>query len=175
MTILGPILIVGLTVVVMEGIAYSVHRWIMHGPLGWGWHRSHHEERHGSFEKNDLYAVVFAALSIALFMIGSRWWSWLWWVGTGVSVYGVIYFVVHDGLVHQRWPFRHVPRQGYFRRLYQAHRLHHAVEGRDGCVSFGFVYAPPVDDLKAQLRATGVLARRQSRHRDAWRPDRGED
>ena len=49
-----------------------------------------------------------------------------------------------------------------------------AVEGRDDCVSFGFVYAPPVDDLKARLRASGVLARRQSDHRDAWRPDRGE-
>ena len=66
MNVLGPVLIVVLTVVVMEGVAYSVHRWIMHGPLGWGWHKSHHEDRHGVFEKNDLYAVVFAVISILL-------------------------------------------------------------------------------------------------------------
>ena len=70
------------------------------------------------------------------------------------------HFVAHDGLVHQRWPFKYVPRKGYLRRLYQAHRLHHAVEGRDGCVSFGFVYAPPLDRLKDQLRAGGALRRR---------------
>ncbi|MCZ0963373.1 sterol desaturase family protein [Paracoccus benzoatiresistens] len=175
MSVLMPIVIVVLTVVVMEGIAYSVHRWIMHGPLGWGWHKSHHEETHGPFEKNDLYAVVFAVISILLFAVGGAWWPWLWWVAAGASVYGVIYFVVHDGLVHQRWPFRYVPRRGYFRRLYQAHRLHHAVEGRDDCVSFGFVYAPPVEDLKARLKASGVLAQRQSQHRDAWRADRPEE
>ena len=175
MNVLGPVLIVVLTVMVMEGVAYSVHRWIMHGPLGWGWHKSHHEDHHGAFEKNDLYALVFAVVSILLFAVGSAWWPWLWWVAVGATVYGVIYFVVHDGLVHQRWPFRYVPRRGYFRRLYQAHRLHHAVEGRDDCVSFGFVYAPPVEDIKARLKASGVLAQRQSQHRDAWRADRVED
>ncbi|KGJ13614.1 beta-carotene hydroxylase [Paracoccus sanguinis] len=169
------LLIVVVTVAGMEAVAYAVHRWVMHGPLGWGWHKSHHEADHeGVFEKNDLYAVVFSVLAIALFALGSRWWPPLWWIAVGMSVYGVIYFVVHDGLVHQRWPFRVVPKRGYLRRLYQAHRLHHAVEGRDDCVSFGFVYAPPVDDLKARLRASDVLVRRQSDHRDAWRPDRGE-
>lgn len=168
-------LIVLVTVIAMEAFAYSVHRWIMHGPLGWGWHKSHHDHDHsGVFEKNDLYAAVFSVFAIGLFALGSLWWPALWWIAVGMSVYGVIYFFVHDGLVHQRWPFRAVPRRGYLRRLYQAHRLHHAVEGRDDCVSFGFVYAPPVDDLKAQLHRSGVLARRQSRHRDAWRPDPGE-
>lgn len=174
MNLFGPILIVVLTVIAMEGIAYAVHRWIMHGPLGWGWHKSHHEEHHDAFEKNDLYAVFFAGVSIALFALGSVWLDWMWWVAVGMTLYGVIYFVAHDGLVHQRWPFRYVPRRGYLRRLYQAHRLHHAVEGREDCVSFGFVYAPPLERLKAQLRASGVLAQRQSRHQDAWRPDRDE-
>lgn len=171
---LGPLLIVIATVAAMEGVAYAVHRWIMHGSLGWNWHKSHHEHDHeGAFEKNDLYAVFFAAVSIALFALGSWRWPALWWVAVGMTLYGLIYFVVHDGLVHQRWPFRAVPKRGYLRRLYQAHRLHHAVEGRDDCVSFGFVYAPKVEVLKARLAASGVLARRQSRHRDAWRSDDG--
>jgi beta-carotene 3-hydroxylase len=54
-------------------------------------------------------------------------------------------------LVHQRWPFKYVPRKGYLKRVYQAHRLHHAVQSRDGCVSFGFVYAKPVEKLVKEL------------------------
>ncbi len=160
-------LVVILTVIAMEGIAYAVHRWIMHGPVGSGWHESHHEGRHDAFEKNDLYAVFFAALLIALFALGNMWLDWMWWLAVGMTLYSAIYLVTHGGLMHQRWPFRHVPRRGYLRRLYQAHRLYHAVEGREDCVSFGFVYAPPLERLKAQLRASGVLgvlAQRQSRH-----------
>jgi len=151
------LLIVVATVLVMELTAYSVHRWIMHGPLGWGWHKSHHEEHDHALEKNDLYGVVFAVIATILFTVGWIWSPVLWWIALGMTVYGLIYFVLHDGLVHQRWPFRYIPRRGYFRRLYQAHRLHHAVEGRDHCVSFGFIYAPPVDKLKQDLKNSGVL------------------
>jgi beta-carotene 3-hydroxylase len=155
---LWSIFIVLGTVVGMEGVAYATHRWIMHGRLGWGWHKSHHEsDHHGVFEKNDLYAIVFLVLSIGLFMLGDAWWPGLWLVALGMTIYGFIYFV---------------PRGGYARRLYQAHKLHHAVEGREDCVSFGFVYAPPVEKLKHELRASGVLENRRSRHRDAWNPER---
>ncbi|WP_085987364.1 sterol desaturase family protein [Pseudomonas alabamensis] len=135
----------------MEGIAYLAHKYLMHGP-GWGWHRSHHEPRQGWFEKNDLFAVVFAGLAIVLIALGNAGWNPLEWVGAGMTAYGLLYFVAHDGLVHRRWPFRYVPRRGYFKRLYQAHLMHHAVQGRENCVSFGFLYAPPIDRLRAELR-----------------------
>jgi beta-carotene 3-hydroxylase len=150
MSVLVPVLITVSVVVLMEFGAYATHRWIMHG-WGWGWHKSHHEEREGVFEKNDLYAVCFAALSITLFVVG-LYVPNVTWVGLGVLLYGVFYFVFHDGLVHHRWLFRNPPKNGYMKRLYQAHRLHHAVEGREGAVSFGFLYAPPVPKLKQQLR-----------------------
>ena len=145
------------TVLLMEAVAYSVHRWVMHGP-GWGWHRSHHVEHDELLEKNDLYAVLFAGLALVLILL-SPGRGPLYWVGIGMSVYGCLYFVVHDGLVHQRWPFRWVPRAGYLKRLVQAHRLHHAVDGREGCVSFGFLYAPPVRKLKETLRRGGAAVR----------------
>ncbi|WP_265562679.1 sterol desaturase family protein [Sphingomicrobium arenosum] len=139
-------------VLAMELTAYAVHRWVMHGALGWGWHKSHHEKRVGMFEKNDLYAVVFAGLAIIMFTVGAMGPVWLWYVGLGTTIYGILYFIAHDGLVHQRWPFRIVPKKGYAQRLYQAHRLHHAVDGREGCVSFGFLWAPSVRALKEQLK-----------------------
>jgi beta-carotene 3-hydroxylase len=146
------ILVFLLTIVAMEVVAVLAHKHVMHG-WGWGWHRSHHEPRTGWFEKNDLFAVVFAALSIVLIALGTSGWWPLQWVGAGMTGYGVLYFIAHDGLVHRRWPFRYVPRQGYLKRLYQAHLMHHAVPGKDGCVSFGFIYAEPVAELKRRLRA----------------------
>ena len=144
-------LIVLITVVLMEGVSWVSHKYLMNG-WGWGWHRSHHEPRQGWFEKNDLYALVFASLAIVLIALGTagRW--PLQWIGAGMTLYGFLYFLAHDGLVHRRWPLRYVPRRGYLKRLYQAHRMHHAVEGREGCVSFGFLYAPSVKTLKAELQ-----------------------
>lgn len=135
----------------MEFVAWAAHRYVMHR-WGWAWHRSHHAPRAGRFEKNDLFAIVFACVAIVMIYLGTRGWHPLEWVGAGMTAYGVLYFVAHDGLVHRRWPFRYVPRSGYLKRLYQAHRLHHAVDGRDGCVSFGFLLAPSMDRLKADLR-----------------------
>jgi hypothetical protein len=107
---LTNVLIVVATVVAMEGVANLAHRYIMHGP-GWGWHKSHHEETDGVFEKNDLYAVVFSVFAVALFAIGGAFWAPLFWIAAGITIYGFLYFVVHDGLVHRRWPFRHNPRE----------------------------------------------------------------
>lgn len=139
------------TLAAMEGVAFLAHKYLMHG-WGWGWHRSHHEPRTGWFEKNDLYAVVFAGLAIVLIALGTQGLHPLEWIGAGMTAYGALYFVVHDGLVHRRWPFNVVPRRGYLKRLYQAHLMHHAVPGKDRCVSFGFLIAPSTARLRAQLR-----------------------
>jgi beta-carotene 3-hydroxylase len=136
---LVPILIVVATVAFMELFAWWAHKYIMHG-WGWGWHKSHHVPHREKLEKNDLYVAVFAGLSILMF-----------WIALGTTIYGMLYFLAHDWLVHQRWPFRYVPKRGYLKRLYQAHRLHHAVNGKDGCVSFGFIWARPVDSLRSEL------------------------
>ncbi|WP_447957186.1 sterol desaturase family protein [Vreelandella sp. EE7] len=152
MYVLLNVLIVLATIAAMEVVATLSHKYIMHG-WGWGWHRSHHEPRTGWFELNDLYAVVAAALAIALIAFGTAG-AWpLQWIGAGMTAYGMIYFVLHDGLVHKRWPFSLIPRRGYLKRLYKAHRLHHAVKGRHDCVSFGFIYAPPVDKLERTLKS----------------------
>jgi beta-carotene 3-hydroxylase len=141
------------TVAGMELFAYAMHRWVMHGP-GWFLHASHHRVRTGPFELNDLYAVIFAIPSIVLLYGGVRagWGDAATAIGAGIAAYGAIYFGFHDWIVHQRLPHRIVPRSAYFKRIVQAHRIHHAVESKRGTVSFGFLYAPPVDQLKRQLQ-----------------------
>ena len=140
------------TAFAMEGVAWAAHRYVMHG-WGWGWHRSHHEPRKSVFEANDAYALVFAGLAVGLIAWGTSGHEPAQWIGAGMTLYGVLYFLVHDGLVHKRWPLRWVPRRGYLKRLYQAHRLHHAVATREGCVAFSFLWAPSPAVLKQRLQA----------------------
>ncbi len=156
------VLIFLVTVAGMELFANVMHRWVMHGP-GWFLHASHHRVRHGPFEWNDLYAVIFAVPSITLIYGGVQadWGDWATAVGAGIAAYGAIYFGFHDVIVHQRLPHRVVPRSAYFKRIVQAHRLHHAVESRLGAVSFGFLVAPPVDVLKAELQASEAARLRE--------------
>ena len=157
MSVIAAVLIVIATIVAMEGVAWASHKYVMHG-FAWAWHRDHHEPHGNVLEKNALFALVGAAMSIAMFALGSPWimgegaWPPATWIGLGILAYGVIYTLVHDGLVHQRY-FRWVPRSGYARRLVQAHRLHHATVGKEGGVSFGFVFARDPARLKAELKA----------------------
>jgi beta-carotene 3-hydroxylase len=166
---LVPALIVIATVAAMEGVAWASHKYVMHG-FAWAWHRDHHEPHTNTLEKNDLFGIVGAAMSISMFALGSpmilgeaAWWPGTW-IGLGILGYGIIYTLVHDGLVHQRW-FRYVPRRGYLKRLVQAHNLHHATIGKEGGVSFGFVLARDPAALSAELkrqREAGLAEVRQS-------------
>jgi beta-carotene 3-hydroxylase len=150
------IAIVLATIAAMEGVAWVSHKYIMHG-FGWAWHRDHHERHDNILEKNDLYALVGAAMSIAMFIIGSPLimgtdaWAAGTPIGLGILGYGILYTLAHDGLVHQRY-FRWVPKSGYAKRLVQAHKLHHATQSKEGGVSFGFLIARSPDALKADLR-----------------------
>jgi beta-carotene 3-hydroxylase len=144
------------TVLTMEGVAYAAHRWVMHGP-GWFLHRSHHQPRTGTFEANDWYAAIFAVPSVALLYLGVHggWGGWAVWVGAGIAAYGAIYFGFHDVIVHKRLSHRYLPKSDYMKRIVQAHRLHHAVETKEGNVSYGFLWAPRPEVLKAELARRG--------------------
>ena len=140
-------------VLIMEGVAWVTHKYVMHGWL-WSWHKSHHEPREGAFEKNDLFGVVFSVPSIVLIYIGVWIWQPALFAGIGILIYGIIYFFYHDMLVHRRIDLGLRPKKGYLARVVQAHRLHHAVESKEGCVSFGFIFAPSPKRLKKMLAAT---------------------
>ena len=134
----------------MEGFAWFTHKYVMHGFM-WVWHKSHHEPRPGIFELNDLFAVVFAAPAIAGIYLGVHGLPPLLPIGLGITAYGAVYFMFHDGLVHRRYKVPMNGKSKFWKRLIQAHRIHHAVGTKEGCVSFGFLIAPPVRQLKAEL------------------------
>lgn len=153
MSALAFIAIVIAFILIMEGVAWVAHKYVMHGFL-WSLHRSHHEPRTGAFEKNDWFAVFFSLPSIALIYVGVNHWTPALAAGIGILGYGLIYFFFHDMLVHRRIDTGLRPKKGYLARVVQAHRLHHAVESKEGCVSFGFVFAPSPQHLKRLMQET---------------------
>ena len=87
MSVVVGLILFFVTVLVMEGFAYVMHRWVMHGP-GWFLHESHHRVRHGRFELNDLYGVIFAIPSIVMIYGGVQagWGGWATAVGVGIAI-----------------------------------------------------------------------------------------
>jgi beta-carotene 3-hydroxylase len=147
--------------VLMEAVAYYTHKHVMHGSL-WALHRSHHEPRQGRFERNDLFAIFFATPSIVLIYLGTHGYPWALSAGLGVAGYGLVYFVFHDIIVHRRIAHDWRPSSRYLQRIVHAHRLHHATSSKDGAVSFGFVYAPPVRVLREEMKAIEAQRRQEA-------------
>lgn len=134
----------------MEFMAWFTHRYVMHGFL-WCWHKSHHSERHGLFELNDLFAVMFALPSVVLIYFGLNGHPPLLALGLGIAAYGLVYFMFHDGLVHRRFPVPFNRQRAFWKKRIQAHRMHHAVASKEGAVSFGFLVVRPISHLKREL------------------------
>ena len=135
----------------MEAVAYLSHKYVMHGFL-WCWHESHHLPRESTFEKNDLFAAIFAVPAMLFIFIGTLGGGprvWLW-AGIGITLYGFVYFIFHDVIVHRRVRTGYVPKSAYMRRIVEAHWIHHSTPNKEGAVSFGFIYSPPVDELLAE-------------------------
>lgn len=126
----------------MEIISYLVHRFIFHGLL-WEIHRSHHEPNHGLFELNDLFSVFFAGLSIYLMYLGrmAPIESTYFALGTGIAVYGILYFVIHDLFAHKRFmPFKSDSK--IMRLIRYAHQRHHQSIDKEGQEPYGLFLFP---------------------------------
>ena len=135
----------------MEIVSYLVHRFIFHGFL-WEIHRSHHEPNHGLFELNDLFSVFFAAFSVYLMYLGinAPLQSVSFGIGTGIAVYGMLYFVIHDLFAHKRFmPFRSDSR--VMRLIRYAHQRHHQSIDKDGQEPYG-LFLFPYDKYKEKTR-----------------------
>ncbi len=151
MTILINLLLFLVGLVGMELVAYLTHRYLMHGPL-WFLHESHHKPSDHPLEKNDWFGVIFSLPSIGLIYLGTHGYPALLWIGLGMAAYGAFYFGFHDIVVHRRLRLNLRPKSRYVKRLIQAHMIHHWTKEREGAVSFGFLYAQPIDRLRERLK-----------------------
>jgi beta-carotene 3-hydroxylase len=115
--------------ITMEFVSYLAHRFVYHKLL-WVFHESHHTPRKGAFEWNDVFPLFFASISIVViwYAVGDPSRSDILALALGVTLYGMVYFFLHDIYVHRRIPGV-VFRNPYMRRLKKAHMVHHAFGG----------------------------------------------
>ncbi|GJM34307.1 MAG: beta-carotene hydroxylase [Saprospiraceae bacterium] len=143
MEILFYIFITLASVAAMEFVAWFTHKYVMHGLL-WNWHEDHHKPHHekeGFFEKNDRFFLVFAVPSALCYMLGA--WTvhfWLLFVGIGISIYGLIYFLIHDVYIHRRFKWFKQLDSSYSKGILRAHGAHHAKQTKEDCESFGLLW-----------------------------------
>ncbi len=139
--ILIYVVTVVITFVLMEGVAWFLHKYVMHG-IGWYLHEDHHRPRKGRFEKNDVFGLFFAVVSFLFILTGVfSGFDIKFAIGFGITLYGVGYFMVHDLFFHRRIKIRYRPNNRYIRRILNAHAVHHQVSTSDSGVCFGFLYA----------------------------------
>ena len=128
------------TFILMEGLTWCLHRYIMHGFL-WSLHKDHHEKGPGLFEKNDAFFLIFAIPSWLFIMLGVIYHAyWSVAIGSGLTLYGIAYFIVHDVIIHQRLKWFSRSNNNYVRTIRWAHKMHHKHLDKDNGESFGFLW-----------------------------------
>lgn len=121
--------IVLISFVAMEFVSYLLHRYVYHKLL-WIFHKSHHRPPTGTFEGNDVFPLFIAGSTILLmwYAVQSPDRSDLLAMSIGMTLFGAVYFIIHDLYVHRRMPsltFK-IP---YLMKVKKAHMVHHAFGG----------------------------------------------
>lgn len=125
--------------IIMEGITWLTHCYVMHGFL-WYLHEDHHRKGPGFFEKNDAFFIIFAIPSWLCIMLGSMY--QLYWVvsiGAGIALYGLAYFLVHEIIIHQRFKLFTRSNNRYIKAIRRAHKMHHKHLDKQEGESFGML------------------------------------
>ena len=105
----------------MEFVAWFMHKYMMYGFL-WTLHKDHHYSHKGFFEWDDYFFLIFAIPSCLLLVFGSlEGFDFRYWIGIDIALYGLIYFIIHDLLIHQ-W-IKGLPKTSltYLKAIKKAH------------------------------------------------------
>jgi len=131
------------TFLLMECVTWLTHKFVMHGFM-WYFHEDHHQPRYINwFERNDVFFIIFAIPSIALFYFGLEGGlNYLFFIGLGIMLYGMAYFLVHDVLIHKRFNWFNKTNNKYLIGLRKAHKVHHKHLGKQDGECFGMLFVP---------------------------------
>jgi beta-carotene 3-hydroxylase len=129
----------------MEFMAWFTHKYIMHGFM-WYFHEDHHKpipKLFGFFEKNDIFFLIFAVPSWLCIMLGLMYAYYTTvYIGAGIAVYGICYFLVHEVFIHRRLNWFKNSDNVYLRAIRKAHKVHHKNLGKENGECFGMLIVP---------------------------------
>jgi len=146
----------------MEFWARWAHRALWHDSL-WNMHESHHKPREGAFELNDVFAITNAVPAIGLLYYGFLNKGLVpglcFGAGLGITMFGMAYMFVHDGLVHKRFPVGPIANVPYLRKVAAAHQLHHTDKFKG--VPYGLFLGPKeVEEVGGKEELEKEISRR---------------
>lgn len=142
---MNPWFLIILVAVIMEPMTALIHRAVMH-KFAWSWHKSHHDRFGKVLEYNDFFPIVFSAIAIILFVIGIHN-PTVRYVAIGITIYGALYFVVHEIIIHSR--FGKIPYSNPVFRYWQfGHNVHHQFHKEP----YGFIVPVTPKKLANQAR-----------------------
>ena len=122
----------------MELVVWIGHKYVMHGFL-WALHRDHHVPSSHKAQRNDVFSLIFPLPSVALCIAGTASGiDFRFWIGIGIALYGLTYFLLHDTLVHGRTRLLRYSDNFYFRAIVRAHNDHHV-----GKENYGMMFMFP--------------------------------
>ena len=64
------------------------------------------------------------------------------WIGLGILVYGIAYFLIHDVYIHRRFKWFRDVDHPYFYAIRKAHKIHHKHLGKEHGECFGMLVVP---------------------------------
>ncbi len=139
MNVLIALAVIALTLSTMEIFSWAMHKYLFHGPL-WFIHKTHHQQKNTFFEWNDIFSLGFGCLSLWLIWRGHQNFSYQFWIGVGISLYGIIYFIFHDWFIHNRFKsFK--TKNRYLLGIRRAHKIHHKSLKKTPSEEFGLLVA----------------------------------
>lgn len=148
------IILLVLSFLFMEFIAWSNHKYVMHKFL-WKWHKDHHindknnftsdDLKHFNFEKNDLFFLIYALPAVVILLIGFNYkLSSFVFIGAGITLYGLTYFLIHDIIIHKRIKVKYFVdiQNKYLRGVVNAHLAHHRPTSSEDFKNYGLLLFP---------------------------------
>ena len=123
----------------MEVFSWTFHKYVMHGIL-WNIHKTHHTHTKGFFELNDIFSLTFGSIATILMFLGMDALDFRFWIGAGITVYGFIYFILHDVFIHRRIQWKLPFGGNYIDGIKHAHQMHHKSNQRDDSEAFGLLW-----------------------------------
>lgn len=137
----GPLFLIA-SFCAMEFMAWATHKYLMHGWM-WYFHRDHHVEEKGFFERNDVFFLIYAIPSWLCIMLGLMGKAYIpVWIGFGIALYGFTYFMIHDVYIHRRFKWLRDIDHPYFMAIRKAHKVHHKHLGKEDGECFGMLIVP---------------------------------
>jgi beta-carotene 3-hydroxylase len=66
----------------------------------------------------------------------------IFWIGLGITAYGMAYFFVHDLFIHQRIKVLKKTKNKYLLAIRKGHKVHHKKIGKEDSECFGMLVVP---------------------------------